>query len=341
MEKIYKTPFIDLFMVKTNYEEHCQFMRNSTTLDDYPKIEGYNFDNKFNLKKFLISLKHTGFQASNLGYGIDIINKMIKDKSEIMLSMTGNVISSGLREIIKYLCKNKKINVIVTSAAGIEEDLVKCFKPFVIGDFDIQGKFLFENGVGRIGNIFVPFDRYLYFEKFIDPLLEKIFIENNRKPMITSELIKRLALELKNKNSYLYWAAKNNIDVYCPAIDDGAFGDLLYFFKQKHPEFVIDTMSDRNKITNYCINAKKLGAILLGGGISKHYLLNANILREGLDYAVYMTTAHEFDGSDSGGNQEEAKTWAKIKVNAPTVKIKCEFTIGFPLLVAGSFANSD
>lgn len=317
-------------------------MRKSITLDNHPKIEGYNFDNKFDFNKFLDTYTNTGFQASNLGQGIKIVNQMIDDKAKILLSMTGNVISSGLREIITYLTKNKKIDGIITSAAGIEEDLVKTFKHFVLGDFNVSGRSLFENGVGRIGNIFVPFDRYLYFEKFADPILQEIYdkYKGMGRPIKTTELIRELGLRIDNKESYLHWAAKNDITVYCPAIDDGAFGDLIYFFKQKHPDFYIDTLTDKNDLANYCIKTEKLGAIILGGGIAKHYLLNANILREGLDYAVYITTAHEFDGSDSGGNQEEAKTWAKIKVDAPTIKIKCEFTIAFPLLVAGTFAKN-
>ncbi len=326
-------------MTKSNYEEQCKFMRNSVTLDNHPKVEGYDFEESFNFSKFLDSFENIGFQASKLGYAMKLVNKMIDDDASILLSMTGNTISSGLREIILFLVKNKCIKKIVTSAAGVEEDLVKCFKHFVIGDFDIPGKTLFESGVGRIGNILVPFDRYVYFEKFVDPLLEEIHAEHKEKAISTSELIKYLALKLDNKESYLYWAAKNDIKIYCPAIDDGAFGDLLYFFRQKHPDFIIDTLSDKDELINYTIGEEKLSAILLGGGTSKHYLLNANILREGLDSAVYLTTAHEFDGSDSGGNQEEAKTWAKIKVNAPTVKVIADFTITFPLLVAATFGR--
>lgn len=322
-------------MKTTNYEENCRFMRKCVTLDDHPKIEGYDFSKKFDMKKFLGSFSSTGFQASHLGKGVEIINKMIGDRAKIILSMTGNVISSGIRDIITYLVKNKKIDAIVTTAAGVEEDLVKCFKPFVSGDFEIPGKILFDSGVGRIGNIFVPFDRYLYLEKFIDPILEEI-----KKDMPVSEFIKELGKRINNKDSYLYWAAKNNIPIYCPAIHDGAVGDLFYFFKRNHPEFNLDFFADQKKLIDYCLNEEKVGAIVLGGGIAKHFLLNANILREGLDYAVYITTAQEFDGSDSGGSQEEAKTWAKIKVNALAVKIKCDFTIAFPLIVAGTFAKS-
>jgi deoxyhypusine synthase len=98
-------------------------------------------------------------------------------------------------------------------------------------------------------------------------------------------------------------------------------------------------VGDHNKIVNIVLNAEKTGAIILGGGTSKHYILNANIFREGLDYAVYITTAQEYDASDSGGNTQEAMTWAKIKVNAPNVKVRAEATLVFPLIVAASFGR--
>jgi deoxyhypusine synthase len=85
------------------------------------------------------------------------------------------------------------------------------------------------------------------------------------------------------------------------------------------------------------LNSPKTGGILLGGGISKHFTLNANIFKEGLDYVVYINTAQEFDGSDSGARIEEAITWGKVKVDAPNIKIHCDATIAFPLLVAGGF----
>ena len=102
---------------------------------------------------------------------------------------------------------------------------------------------------------------------------------------------------------------------------------------------MIDTVADHVKLIDYVINSKKTAGIILGGGISKHYMLNAQIFREGFDYSVYITTAGEHDASDSGGNQEEAITWAKIKPNAPRVKLISEASIAFPILVAATFAK--
>lgn len=325
----------------TEYVHKQKHMARTNSLDNHPDIKGYDFEKEFNFEDFINSYSTTGFQGTELFKGIEITNMMIEDNATIFLSMTGNAVSSGLREIITYLVKNKMVHVIITSASGIEEDAIKSLNPFKLGDFDVQGRPLFDAGIGRIGNIFVPNDRYLYFEKFMVPFFNKMLQLQKKKgkAISPSEFNFNLGVELDNENSYLYWAAKNNIPVYCPGIIDGSMGDLIYFFKQQHPEFQIDVTDDHTKLVNFVLQQEKTGAILLGGGVPKHYALNSQIFREGFDYAVYLTTANEYDGSDSGGNQEEAKTWAKIKINAPTAKIRADFSITFPILVAASFCR--
>jgi len=52
--------------------------------------------------------------------------------------------------------------------------------------------------------------------------------------------------------------------------------------------------------------------------------MDANICtfqRNGADFAVYLNTASEFDGSDSGASPDEAVSWGKIKPTARPVKV--------------------
>ncbi|MGV8162536.1 MAG: deoxyhypusine synthase [Candidatus Nanoarchaeia archaeon] len=326
---------------KTDYAKQQKHMARTTTLDNHPNIEGYDFDKEFDFLDFMKSYSTTGFQGTELFKGVEITNMMLEDNATIFLSFTGNAISSGLREIIAHLVRNKMVHVIITSASGIEEDVLKSMNKFKLGDFEVQGRQLFDLGIGRIGNIFVPNDRYLYFERFMNPFFEKVLNKQKqiKRPLTPSEIVFDLGLELDDEQSYLYWASKNKIPVFCPGIMDGSFGDLVYFFRQKNKDFFIDVAQDQEKLIDFVLQQEKTGALILGGGISKHYSLNAQIFREGFDYAVYLTTATEYDGSDSGGNSEEAKTWAKVKLNAPTAKVRADFTITFPLLVAASFCK--
>lgn len=65
----------------------------------------------------------------------------------------------------------------------------------------------------------------------------------------------------------------------------------------------------------------KTGMLVLGGGVVKHHICNANLMRNGADYAVFINTGQEFDGSDSGARVDEAISWGKIKSTASHVKV--------------------
>ena len=321
--------------MKKQYKDQAHMVR-SNELDNHPVIKGFDFSQEFDFKKFIDSYATTGFQATEFYKAVTILKEMFHEGVPIYLSFTGNAISSGLRDIISFLVKEKKVHSVITTASGVEEDIIKHLSDFKLGEFDVAGRSLFEHGVGRIGNIFVPNNRYLFFERFVNDLLDEVYAES--KIVSPSVLLKRAGEKLGG-DSYLFWAAKNNVSVFCPGIMDGSFGDLVYFFKQRHKDFVIDVTQDHVLLVNDVMQQEKTGALILGGGISKHYNLNAQIFREGFDYAIYLTTAFEFDGSDSGGNVEEAKTWAKIKLNAPTARVKADFTLTFPLLVASSLVK--
>lgn len=301
------------------------------------KIKGYNFDNGVNYEEIIKSFGSVGFQASSLNKAIEITKKMIKDNAFIFLGYTSNMISSGNREIIKYLVKHNMVNVCVTTCGGIEEDIIKCLGDFILGDFRANGKKLRENGINRIGNIFVPNNRYVKFEEFLQPLLEEAYKKN--KIISPSDLIWMAGEKIDNEESICYWAWKNKIRIFCPAIQDGALGDNIYFFKYKRKDFIIDVTEDIKKLNDITIGLKKSGIIILGAGVIKHSILNANMLRNGADYSVYINTEQEYDGSDSGASPEEAVSWGKIKAKSENVKVFGDATILFPILVAESFAK--
>ena len=107
----------------------------------------------------------------------------------------------------------------------------------------------------------------------------------------------------------------------------------IYFFRQKHPDFVLDIAGDMNNLYKTTLEAEKTGCIILGGGVGKHHAILANLLRDGMDYAVYMTTAHAYAGSLSGATTQEAKSWGKIKGEADAITVIGDVTITFPLVM--------
>ncbi|MDO9537717.1 MAG: deoxyhypusine synthase family protein, partial [Thermoplasmata archaeon] len=80
--------------------------------------------------------------------------------------------------------------------------------------------------------------------------------------------------------------------------------------------------------------AKKTGALMIGGGISKHHTIWWNQFRSGLDYAVYLTTAVEHDGSLSGARIKEAVSWGKVRKDASFVTVEGDATILLPIMMS-------
>ncbi|KAF3639538.1 Deoxyhypusine synthase, partial [Capsicum annuum] len=331
-------------------------------------IEGYDFNNGVNYPQLFKSMLSTGFQASNLGDAIQIVNQMLdwrlshevptEDCSEeesdaayresvtckVFLGFTSNLVSSGVRDTIRYLVQHRMVDVVVTTAGGIEEDLIKCLAPTYKGDFSLPGAALRSKGLNRIGNLLVPNDNYCKFENWIIPIFDQMYEEQIKEKVLwtPSKVIARLGKEINDETSYLYWAYKNQIPVFCPGLTDGSLGDMLYFhsFKKGDPDnpdlnpgLIIDIVGDIRAMNGEAVHAgsRKTGMIILGGGLPKHHVCNANMMRNGADFAVYINTAQEFDGSDSGAHPDEAVSWGKIRGGAKTVKVHCDATIAFPI----------
>lgn len=218
---------------------------------------------------------------------------------------------------------------------------MKCLAPTAIGDFAMKGEYLRKKGLNRIGNLLVPNNNYCMFQDWLIPILnDAMKIQEEQKTFFTpSTLIKLLGERIDNEDSICYWAARNNIPIFCPAITDGAIGDVIFFHSYKTPGFVLDLVEDIRRINKSAITAPCSGMIILGGGVIKHHIANANLMRNGADFAVYINTANEFDGSDAGASTDEAVSWGKIKTNARRSKVCAEASLVFPLLVAQTFAK--
>ncbi|MGV8152350.1 MAG: deoxyhypusine synthase [Candidatus Nanoarchaeia archaeon] len=298
-------------------------------------VKGYDLNEGLDYSRLLDSYSTTGAQATNFAKAIDIIKEMKKENAFIYLGYTSNMVTTGVREIIRYLTEHKLVDYLVTTAGGIEEDFIKCLGNFKIGEFNLDGKELRDKGINRAGNILIENNNYCKFEEWVLPILEKY--KNEIKTPL--ELIRILGKEINDKESIYYWAYKNNIPVYCPAIMDGSLGDMIYFYKSKNKDFKLDIVEDATEFNNSTVGKEKTGMIILGGGVVKHSICNANLYRNGADYAVYINTGEEFDASDSGARPDEAVSWGKISKEAKSIKVFGDATLIFPLIAAKAFVE--
>ena len=305
-------------------------------------VKDIEIDSSTSIEKIFEELSQSGgFESVNLSDGLDILTEMIADKQCLrFISFVGAVVSTGLRGIVKNMIKNKWFDVAITTCGALDHDIARHFSNYNEGSFTMDDMELANQNIHRLGNVLVPMDSY-------GPLIEEkmqLFLEeeykNGVKEMTTSEICKMIGKHL-GEDSFLYWAYKNDISIVVPGIMDGAVGSQIWLFTQKHNDFKLNMTGDADLLSGLIFKAEKSGAFMIGGGISKHHTLWWNQYREGLDYAFYITTAQEFDGSLSGALVREAISWGKVTQDAKQATLHAEVTTILPFIYAALLSKVD
>ena len=297
-------------------------------------VEDYRFPDTMSVDELVVQMeKAWGFTAGKLAVGLKILEKMVADKKCVkFISFTGNLVATGTRGALKELVKRKLVDVVVTACGTIDHDVARCWKDYYRGSFLMSDAKLRDKGINRLGNVLVPNESYgVIIEQKMQGLLQSLWKEGIRE-VSSSQMCREIGRRICNESSILYWAAKNGIPVYVPGITDGAVGYQTWLFSQDH-DFRLNLLKDSGELSEIVFDAKRSGALLIGGGISKHHTLWWNQFKDGLDYAVYISTADEWDGSLSGARPREAVSWGKISEKAKTMMIEGDASLILPLMV--------
>jgi deoxyhypusine synthase len=298
-------------------------------------IKDYEFSKEMSVNELVIQMeKAWGFTAGKVAVGVKILEHMVNMQNCVkFLSFTGNLVATGTRGALKELVKRKLVDVVITTCGTLDHDMARCWRNYYRGSFIMNDAKLHEKGINRLGNVLVPNDSYgTIIEEKMQALLQDLWKENIRE-VSTSQLCREIGKRICNESSILYWAAKNDIPVYVPGITDGAVGYQTWLFSQDH-EFRLNLLKDSGELNNLVFNAKKTGALIVGGGISKHHTIWWNQFKDGLDYVVYVSTADEWDGSLSGARPREAVSWGKISPRAKRIMIEGDASLILPLMAS-------
>lgn len=274
-----------------------------------------------------------GFGARHLGLGAEIVKDMLADKeSTNFLSFPACIVSTGMRGILAEIVP--QFDAIITTCGTLDHDLARAWGgKYYSGAFEMDDTKLHQGHIYRLGNILIPDKDYGgVLEKGMQPILKELYSQKSE--WGGRELIHEFGKRVKDENSILHQAAKHNIPIYVPGFFDGAFGANLFTFANGTKN-KLDLIKDETELSNLIFDSKKTGALMVGGGISKHHVIWWNQYKEGLDYAVYVTTASQYDGSLSGARLTEAVSWGKVKEKARYVTVDGDATILLPLLLAG------
>jgi len=273
--------------------------------------------------------------AGRVGRAVDIVAEMFSDPDyTTFITLSGPLVPSGMRLIFRDLIRDGYVDVVVSNGANLVHDIVEAMgRGHMVGEVDVDDRVLLEKGINRAYDIFIESDTWVALEEYIGGLLDDI-PEEGRVGVPIHGLIREIGLRIEDEGSILGTAARKGVPIFSPGFLDSMLGIPLWMYS-KRSRLVIDPIKDFDLLGEMVYEAKKSGAIILGGGTPKHHAQYMNTLREGLDAAVQISSARVEDGSLSGAPLKESISWGKLKGDKAST-IFGDVTIVFPLIVAAA-----
>lgn len=279
-----------------------------------------------------------GFSPKALIDAVDVWRAMRSDRARIVLSIPAAPFATGLRGVVVQAVEAGLVHAVITTCGTLDHDLARTWGAYHQGSFALDDAELLRRGVHRLGSVLVPRASYgELLERRLQPLLKQLFERERRASTedLCQFLGSRLEGEARAEESLLYQASKRGVPVFVPGPTDGAVGSQVWQLYQQDRSIGFDLLRDEQRLFELVQESKRMGGIIIGGGISKHHLIWWAQHRGGLDYAVAVTTAPEYDGSLSGARLREAISWGKLKAKARHATVDGDATLVLPLLVAG------
>jgi deoxyhypusine synthase len=291
------------------------------------------------VKSFLTAMDEVGvLGAGRLGRTTKIIQRMFDDpECFTFLSMSGPMVPGGLRQVVRHLVQDGKIDAIVTSGANIVHDLVEAYGgahyrvPAGKDDYELR-----EAGMGRIADIYVKEQDFEQFERGIYTFLDDL-PDDKMTTLAPSEFLKELGHTVEDTSSILKQAAENGVPIFSPGLMDSMLGFHLYTYSTTK-QLSLDFVKDLRILGEIVTQSKKTGAIMLGGGLTKHFTMGSTILKGGLDMAIQITLDRPEGGSLGGAPLVEGVSWQKVQTEANFETVIGDATILFPLLIIGALS---
>jgi deoxyhypusine synthase len=275
--------------------------------------------------------KAGAYNGGSLARAADIWEQMLADaETTKFFGLAGAMVPAGMGGIISDLIRAGHIDVLVSTGANLTHDIIEAigcrhFHGTAFCD-DIE---LRHDEINRIYDVYLPNEAFEHFEEF----MQGVFSELEPGSTISiSGLLEHIGKHAKS--GILHAAARNSVPVYCPAVQDSMIGLQYWLFSQTN-RVIVDAFADMPALMNRCFTAKKAGAMLVGGGVPKNFILQSMLMTpNGFSYAIQLTGDRPDLGGLSGATLDEARSWGKITEEAQAVTVYGDATITLPVLTA-------
>jgi len=283
--------------------------------------------------ELLSSYRGCAFGARRLAEAADILYEMTTSDATVFMGLAGAMVPAGMRTVVCELIREGCVDVLVSTGANMVHDVIEALgHHHYKGTENVDDVHLRQCSINRIYDVFLPESSYEAFEAFALEVYEDIYA--SRHTISIRELMDEFGARLDDENSILRCAHEHGVPVYCPAVQDSSFGLQGWLFNQTH-RLVLDAWADMREIIDTCYEASSVGALFVGGGVPKNFILQTTIVTsKGFDYVVQLTMDRPEPGGLSGATLEEAQSWGKVSENARRVVVYSDATITLPMLAA-------
>jgi len=291
-----------------------------------------------------------GIGAADLHEAVDVTAELFDDDVTTLMGLAGAMVPAGMRALVADLVRDGHIDALVTTGANLTHDAIEA-----IGGKHHHGRVhapdrserehdeqLRDEGVDRIYNVYLPQEHFATFESH---LREEVFPEVGEEVVSIAAFTDALGAANARVNEasgvdedagIAAAAHEHDVPVYVPAVQDSVLG-LQAWLRSQVSGFSLDALSDMSDLNDLAYEADETGALVVGGGVPKNYVLQTMLVTPGAyDYAVQLTMDPPQTGGLSGATLDEARSWGKLEKEARNVSVYADATITLPLVVAGA-----
>jgi len=291
------------------------------------------------------------------------VDQVTNDVTNVV-GLAGAMVPAGMRHLVVELIRDGHVDALVTTGATLTHDTIEA-----LGGAHHHGREgapertrrehderLREEGVDRIYDVYLPQEHFAEFESHLResvfPALEgtvsiqrfteelgRANAEAAAEAAAADEMAETEGTDGEERDAtpgIAAAAAERDVPVYCPAIQDSILGLQAWLYSQV-ADFSLAALSDMQGLNDLAYESERAGALVVGGGVPKNYVLQTMLVVPGAyDFGVQLTMDPPETGGLSGATLDEARSWGKFEPEARTVSVYADATITFPLLVAGA-----
>ena len=291
-------------------------------------------------------MRATSFTSREIYNACHLYKQMLEEEElTVILTIAGSTQAAGCLKLYRDLVRYNMVDIIVaTGASIIDMDLFEGLgNKHYIGSSKADDNILREEYIDRIYDTFISEDDLKQVDNFIADFADKI----SDTTMSSREFLNKLGWHLRTSNSLVQECYKEDVPIFCPALNDSAAGIGLLMHQTNNPDshLVIDSIKDLRELTYLKVEMQNTGLFMVGGGVPKNFAQDIVVAAEAIghrvpmhQYAVQLTVADVRDGACSSSTLDEASSWGKVD-NSNTQMVYGEATSTLPIIANYAYNN--